>query len=76
MSKHPSQDDLAAYAIGGLDGREERVVAKHLERCEECATELAETRPGGRGPRRVGGADRAAAGASPEPDGHGAPRGR
>ena len=42
MSRHPSQEDLAAYAIGGLDGREERVVAKHLDRCEECATELAE----------------------------------
>ena len=42
MSRHPSQEDLAAYAIGGLDGREERVVARHLDRCEECATELAE----------------------------------
>lgn len=42
MSRHPSQEDLAAYAIGGLVGREERVVAKHLDRCEECATELAE----------------------------------
>ncbi len=40
--KHPSQDDLAAYALGALDGREERSVTKHVGRCERCATEMRE----------------------------------
>jgi anti-sigma-K factor RskA len=42
MSRHPTQEDLAAYAIGGLEGREERAVHKHIDRCEECAAVLAE----------------------------------
>jgi anti-sigma factor RsiW len=42
MSRHPSPDDLAAYSIGGLDGREERAVEKHLDRCEQCADEMRE----------------------------------
>ena len=55
--------------------QEERVVAKHLDRCwEECATELAEKY--GPSVAVLAGRDRAAAGASPEPDGHRAPRGR
>lgn len=39
---HPSHDDLAAYALGALDGREERSVAKHVGRCERCAAEVRE----------------------------------
>ena len=40
--KHPSHDDLAAYALGALDGREERGVAKHVAGCEGCAAEMRE----------------------------------
>ena len=39
---HPSQDDLAAYALGALDRGEERSVTKHIGRCERCATALRE----------------------------------
>jgi hypothetical protein len=42
---HPSADDLAAHAIGGLDGREERRVARHASRCERCRDELARLAP-------------------------------
>lgn len=39
---HPSHDDLAAYALGALDGRELRAVSGHVEGCERCETELAD----------------------------------
>jgi anti-sigma factor RsiW len=42
MSAHPSHDDLAAFALGALDGREERSVARHLDRCDRCAAELSD----------------------------------
>ncbi|MBM3667453.1 MAG: hypothetical protein FJW90_08250 [Actinobacteria bacterium] len=42
MSGHPSRDDLAAFAIGGLDEREQRSVAEHLEGCDRCAAEMRE----------------------------------
>lgn len=45
MSKHPSAEDIAAYAIGGLDSREERSVERHLGRCEGCAAELRRLAP-------------------------------
>jgi anti-sigma factor RsiW len=38
--RHPSAEDLAAYAIGGLDPREDRSVARHLDRCPRCAAEM------------------------------------
>jgi Anti-sigma-K factor rskA len=40
--RHPSHDDLAAYAVGGLTDREERTVARHLDRCGRCAAEMRE----------------------------------
>lgn len=40
MKGHPSHDDLAAYALDALDGRERRSVASHVQDCDRCATEL------------------------------------
>jgi Anti-sigma-K factor rskA len=40
--KHPSRDDLAAYALGAVEGREERDIAKHIEGCERCEAEMRE----------------------------------
>ena len=40
-----SGEDLAAYAIGGLDDREAVVVAEHVEGCEACAEKLEWLRP-------------------------------
>jgi anti-sigma-K factor RskA len=45
MSRHPTAEDLAAYAIGGLDPREERSVERHVGRCEDCAAELEHLAP-------------------------------
>jgi anti-sigma-K factor RskA len=36
----PSRDDLVAYALGALDPKEERAVAKHSPGCERCMREL------------------------------------
>ena len=40
MKGHPTHDDLAAFALGALDRKEERSVSGHVEGCERCATEL------------------------------------
>jgi anti-sigma-K factor RskA len=37
---HPSRDDLAAYAIGAGEPREERAVSSHAPSCEHCTREL------------------------------------
>ncbi|MGZ5312191.1 MAG: anti-sigma factor [Solirubrobacterales bacterium] len=42
---HPGPDDLAAYAIGGLDPAEEEVVFAHVEACDRCRSELAQLAP-------------------------------
>ncbi|MDP9188561.1 MAG: anti-sigma factor [Actinomycetota bacterium] len=42
---HPSREDLAAYAIGGLDPDEQRTVADHAEDCEACVAELRHLAP-------------------------------
>lgn len=42
---HPGPDDLAAYAIGGLDPAEEEVVFAHVEACDRCRSELARLAP-------------------------------
>ena len=42
---HPSREDLAAFAIGGLDPAEERVVAEHTEGCEVCSAEMLHLAP-------------------------------
>jgi anti-sigma-K factor RskA len=39
------RDDLAAYALGALDEREEEKVRRHLEECEACRTHLRWLRP-------------------------------
>ena len=39
---HPSHDDLAAYALGALEAREERSIGKHVAGCERCAAEMRE----------------------------------
>jgi len=41
----PSQDDLVGYALGALEPREERKVAKHSSRCERCTAELRRLAP-------------------------------
>jgi anti-sigma factor RsiW len=38
-------EDLAAYAIGGLDDRDAAAVAAHLEECERCSETLEWLRP-------------------------------
>jgi anti-sigma-K factor RskA len=40
-----SQDDLVAYALGALEPREERTVAKHASGCESCTAELRRLAP-------------------------------
>ncbi len=40
--KHPSHDDLAAYALGAVEGRDERSISKHVAGCERCAAEMRE----------------------------------
>lgn len=40
MTAHPSREDLAAYALGGLDHDEARTVLAHAEACERCRAEL------------------------------------
>lgn len=40
MKGHPSTDDLAAFALGALDLKEQVSVADHVHGCERCATEL------------------------------------
>lgn len=40
--RHPDPDDLAAYALGALDDREQRRVAEHVGGCERCSTQLRE----------------------------------
>jgi hypothetical protein len=42
---HPSAEDLAAYAIGGLDQAEEETVHAHVEICDRCHSEVAELAP-------------------------------
>ena len=42
MRRVPVQDDLAALAIGALNGRDRSVVLGHLEGCARCAAELEE----------------------------------
>jgi hypothetical protein len=37
---HPNQDDMAAYALGALEAREERAVADHLAGCPACTEQL------------------------------------
>ena len=39
------RDDLAAYALGALDEREEAELRRHLEGCEECRTHVRWLRP-------------------------------
>lgn len=42
---HPSREDLAAFAIGGLDLAEEKVVQEHTEGCDICGAELLHLAP-------------------------------
>lgn len=42
---HPSREELAAFAIGGLDPVEEKVVAEHTEVCEVCSAEMLHLAP-------------------------------
>lgn len=42
---HPSREDLAAFAIGGLDPAEEKVVSEHTESCDVCGVELLHLAP-------------------------------
>ena len=42
---HPGPDDLAAYAIGGLEPAEEERVFAHVETCDRCRSELARLAP-------------------------------
>jgi anti-sigma-K factor RskA len=39
------RDDLAAYALGALDEREEAALRRHMEECEACRTRLRWLRP-------------------------------
>jgi anti-sigma-K factor RskA len=39
------RDDVAAYALGALDDREEERVRRHLEECEHCRADLRWLRP-------------------------------
>ena len=39
--RHPTED-LPAYALGALDEAEQRTLAAHLERCDQCAHDLAQ----------------------------------
>ena len=43
--RHPSQDDLIGLALGALEPRDQRRVAKHARSCERCATELRRLEP-------------------------------
>jgi anti-sigma-K factor RskA len=46
MSAHDDMlDNVAAYALGALDGDEARVVAVHLRTCAQCQAEYAALRP-------------------------------
>ena len=38
--RHPSDEDLAAYALGGLNPDEERSIGPHVDRCRRCGAEL------------------------------------
>jgi anti-sigma factor RsiW len=40
MKSHPNTDDLAAFALGALNPKEQGSVAEHVDGCERCATEL------------------------------------
>ena len=42
---HPGPDDLAAYAIGGLEPAEEERVFAHVETCDRCRSEPARLAP-------------------------------
>lgn len=42
---HPSREDIAAYAIGGLDAAEEEAVFAHIEICDHCRSELTHLAP-------------------------------
>jgi anti-sigma factor ChrR (cupin superfamily) len=42
---HPSRDDLAVYALGGLDPSEEVAVSEHASGCEQCTAELGHLAP-------------------------------
>lgn len=42
---HPGPDDMAAYAIGGLEPAEEERVFAHIETCDRCRSELARLAP-------------------------------
>jgi anti-sigma-K factor RskA len=39
------RDDLAAYALGALEGGEEAALRRHLEECDDCRTHLRWLRP-------------------------------
>ena len=45
LGGHPSADDLAAQAIGGLEPKEERRVSRHVARCHRCREALARLAP-------------------------------
>jgi anti-sigma factor RsiW len=42
MKSHPNSDDLAAFALGALDPKEQESVSDHVDGCERCAAELRE----------------------------------
>src|SRR5262245_23002218 len=43
--KHASKDDLVGLALGALEPRDERRVAKHARSCERCSMELRRLEP-------------------------------
>ena len=43
--RHPSDEDLAALALGALDRRRQRRVSKHADRCEHCRAALERLAP-------------------------------
>jgi hypothetical protein len=38
--RHPSREDLTAYALGALESDEDRAIAEHADGCETCSAEL------------------------------------
>jgi hypothetical protein len=38
--RHPSREDLTAYALGALEAGEDRAIAEHADGCETCSAEL------------------------------------